>query len=115
MEWHVDDVLFTEPQIELVLTIENSSDCQTMWEEKITRDQEPKVQTVQTESNSVILIQAGSVSHKVSSLRSGKRIILKFVFIEDRDENLLLDNAEKQLNQFSNKNSVRKKQKLNRR
>jgi len=31
MEWHRDDVLYAEPQVELVLTLENDSDSQTQW------------------------------------------------------------------------------------
>ena len=31
MAWHVDDVLYDPPQVEIVLTLENNSDCKTMW------------------------------------------------------------------------------------
>ena len=32
MGWHVDDVLYRpEAQVEVVLTLENTSDCSTMW------------------------------------------------------------------------------------
>lgn len=118
MEWHVDDILFTKPQIELVLTIENSSDCQTMWEDKqklqqhgylgndLSTSSNPPmsvVQAVQTEPNSVILIQAGGARHKVSALKNGRRVILKFVFVDNSHDNTLVDDAAQQLYQFSKK------------
>ena len=32
MEWHVDDIIYQNTkQIEVVLTLENTSDCCTMW------------------------------------------------------------------------------------
>jgi hypothetical protein len=31
MAWHRDDVLYDPPQIEIVYTVENTSDCATMW------------------------------------------------------------------------------------
>lgn len=32
MEWHVDDIIYQDTkQIEVVLTLENTSDCCTMW------------------------------------------------------------------------------------
>jgi hypothetical protein len=32
MDWHVDDVIYDPPQIEVIITIENTSDCATLWE-----------------------------------------------------------------------------------
>jgi hypothetical protein len=102
MEWHVDDVIYQNTkQIEVVFTLENTSDCCTMWrphdqpilaaistttssqqEDSITsgRKQENnnkdnnnfRVESVQTTPNSAILIKAGSVEHKVSSLSYGR-------------------------------------------
>jgi hypothetical protein len=31
MDWHRDDLLYTKPQCELVLTLENDSDSYTEW------------------------------------------------------------------------------------
>ena len=118
MEWHVDDILFTRPQIEIVLTIENSSDCETMWEESISgmkssSDDEnmrdlKKIKAVQTEPNSVILIQAGGARHRVSALKNnGQRLILKFVYVHDDEDNVMLQSADQQLHQFSNKRKNR--------
>ena len=77
MAWHVDDVLYDPPQIEFVWTLENCSDCATMW-----KQQNNQVQSVETEGNSVILLQAGGPSHCVTSLKRGKRVILKSAFVE---------------------------------
>jgi hypothetical protein len=33
MEWHQDVALYTEPQYELVFTLENTSDSQTQWQD----------------------------------------------------------------------------------
>jgi len=88
MEWHIDDVLYTPEQIEVVYTIDNVSDCMTMWQsqeqqQSLVNDEKQKsiVQSVQTTPNSAILIKAGSVMHKVSPLTVGKRTILKMAFV----------------------------------
>jgi hypothetical protein len=76
MAWHSDDVLYhNPPQVEIIWTLENTSDCQTMW--KTTTGQ---IQSVETEKNSVIALRAGGPEHCVTSLKRGKRIILKCVY-----------------------------------
>ena len=108
MEWHVDDIIYTNTkQVEVVFTLENTSDCCTMWKP---HDQQPilqsssvaddgrgdgdssssnssnnkcRIESVQTTPNSAILIQAGSVEHKVSSLSYGRRVILKMAFVRE--------------------------------
>ena len=98
MEWHVDDVIYQNTkQIEVVLTLENTSNCCTMWRphdqpiltdddlntsgDTSRKEQENnsgnnhnkfRVESVQTTPNSAILIKAGSVLHKVSSLSYGR-------------------------------------------
>ena len=97
MEWHVDDIIYQNTkQIEVVLTLENTSDCCTMWrphnqpiltaalttsKEKDDDDlnisgsssnEEVRVESVQTTPNSAILIKAGGVLHKVSPLSYGR-------------------------------------------
>lgn len=97
MDWHVDDVLTSPEQMEVVLTLENTSDCVTMWKE-----QDKDVTAVETEANSAIFLKAGSVPHCVSSLKRGYRSILKFAYV--RQNSQILDGSEKHTNQFlSNK------------
>ena len=97
MEWHVDDIIYQNTkQIEVVFTLENTSDCCTMWrphdqpiltasseEDLITsscgngrkqenNDNKYRVESVQTTPNSAILIKAGGVLHKVSPLSYGR-------------------------------------------
>jgi len=115
MEWHVDDVIYHPTQIEVVLTIDNTSDCQTMWKphDRLLSDSPPdattkieasiesskttisspsttkryKIESTQTTPNSAIILRAGGVEHKVSPLSSGKRTILKMAFVRE-DANL---------------------------
>jgi len=78
MEWHVDDVLYDPPQLEVVFTLENTSDCVTAWEPK----GDTKMSEVESEPNSSILLLAGGVPHKVTPLQYGRRVILKFVYVQ---------------------------------
>lgn len=91
MAWHSDDVLFAPyPQLEVVWTLENSSDCQTLYK-TTTKDaggDDETIQTLQTEVNSVLLIPAGGPEHCVTSLQRGRRIILKAVYAVDGCEYL---------------------------
>ena len=41
MEWHIDDVLYNPEQIEVVYTVDNTSDCSTLW---CPRDQQQQQQ-----------------------------------------------------------------------
>ena len=96
MNWHVDDIIYTDTkQIEVVFTLENTSDCCTMWKphdqpilaSNPTQDHDLalgsdaserhgenryRVESVQTTPNSAIIIKAGSVEHKVSPLTYGR-------------------------------------------
>ena len=85
MEWHRDDILYNPCQIEVVLTLENSSDCSTMW-----KPHNGDIQSVQTTPNSALILKSGDVEHKVSSLRTGKRTILKVAFV--REDAVMLEN-----------------------
>lgn len=94
MEWHIDDVLYEPEQIEVVLTLENDSDCCTMWKphdlpitdgnsnERVER-QSYGIQSVQTTPNSALILKAGGVEHKVSPLKAigTKRTIVKMAFV----------------------------------
>lgn len=75
MAWHVDDVLYDPPQVEIVLTLENNSDCATMW--KVGE----RHYSIETDPNSVLLLQAGGPLHCVTSLKQGRRLILKCAYV----------------------------------
>jgi len=77
MAWHRDDVLFDPPQLEIVWTLENSSDCRTLWKDD---HDETTVHAVETDPNAALLIPAGGAEHCVSSLKRGRRVILKCVY-----------------------------------
>lgn len=76
MEWHIDDILYNPSQIEVVLTLENNSDCYTMW-----KPLNGDIQSVQTTPNSALILKSGGVEHKVSPLKVGRRVILKLAFV----------------------------------
>ena len=76
MAWHEDDVLYDPPQIEAVLTIENTSDCITMWKQ----GKNQIIQSQETDPNSVLLLQSGGPLHCVTSLKRGRRVILKCAY-----------------------------------
>jgi len=109
MAWHKDDVLFDPCQIEIVFTLDNNSNCRTMWKENLPKNQESddeqtKIYEVETEPNSAIFLQAGGVEHCVSSLKVGERTILKFAFV--RRGSQVREDAKAVLGQFMSKNSL---------
>ena len=75
MDWHQDVALYTEPQYELVFTLDNTSDSQTQWQ-----DGEGARRGGWTEPNSVIVVRAESVIHRVTPITKGERSIVKFAF-----------------------------------
>ena len=82
MSWHVDDQLYDIPQIEIVFTVENTSDCTTMWKPKTTPE---VINSQDTDPNSCLIIQSGvenGPEHCVTSLKrnGGKRIIIKCAY-----------------------------------
>lgn len=105
MEWHIDDTLYNPEQIEVVYTVDNTSDCCTLWcpHDQQQQQREPllpttnndcehqkqkkqkynNIQSVQTTPNSALIIKAGGVKHKVSPLTVGKRTILKMAFVRE--------------------------------
>jgi hypothetical protein len=104
MEAHYDVVLFAPEQMEVVFTLENTSDCVTRWWEEVSRDSGGVSngggslddiagttgggcwKQVETEANSAILLRAGprGARHAVSPLKNkGKRVILKLVYVEE--------------------------------
>jgi hypothetical protein len=83
MDWHTDDVLYRPiPQLEVIVTIENNSDCVTCWRPQRAID-EGSIERVETEPGSVLLLQAGGVPHCVTPLSRGRRVILKCAYILD--------------------------------
>lgn len=79
MEWHVDDILYDpSPQLEVVITLENTSDCQTLW--KLLPGN--SIRAIETQLNSAVFLQAGGVPHCVTSLKRGRRAILKCAYAD---------------------------------
>lgn len=97
MEWHVDDVLYSPPQVEVVLTLENTSDCVTAWETRGTGVDAKRVE-VETAPNSALLLEAGGARHRVSPLKHGRRVILKFAYVKKGAS--MLDGFEEHSRQF---------------
>jgi hypothetical protein len=81
MAWHRDEALFTPPQLELVLTLSNTSDSATEWV-----DASGQLQREWTEANSLIVVRAGAALHRVTAVRRGAREIVKIVFSATREE-----------------------------
>ena len=88
MNWHIDDVLYHPiPQVEIILTILNTSNCQTMWQlggnenDNTDNKKEASIHSIETEPNSLLCLRAGVTSHCVTPLQYGKRIILKCAYI----------------------------------
>mmetsp|Transcript_27439 Transcript_27439/g.71210 ORF Transcript_27439/g.71210 Transcript_27439/m.71210 type:complete len:272 (+) Transcript_27439:71-886(+) len=80
MDWHVDELMYTEPQYEMILTLENSTDSFTQWVDA-------NGQTVSTwaEPNSLIVVKAGAALHQVTRVKKGRRAILKFILTPTLD------------------------------
>ena len=75
MDWHRDVALYTEPQFEIVCTIHNSSDSGTEWKDVDTG----RRRGIRSEPNSVLIVQADSVVHRVRRCK-GERSIVKFAY-----------------------------------
>ena len=81
MDWHQDVALYVEPQYELVFTLENSSDSQTQWQ-----DEHGRRRGGWTEPNSVLMVRAEHVVHRVTPVTRGERSIVKFVYTTTLDK-----------------------------
>ena len=83
MQWHQDDLLYTQPQCEFVFTLENTSDSYTEW-----LDGRQQLASIWTEPNSLIAIRAGERGprHRVTPIGRGERSILKFVYSTGGDK-----------------------------
>eukprot|EP01061_Rhynchopus_euleeides_P027881 TRINITY_DN4530_c0_g3_i1.p1 TRINITY_DN4530_c0_g3~~TRINITY_DN4530_c0_g3_i1.p1 ORF type:complete len:304 (+),score=57.55 TRINITY_DN4530_c0_g3_i1:96-1007(+) len=79
MQWHRDLRLFRNRQYEVVFTIENNDDATS---EYYKRDSS-QVSTLVTKPNSLVTLRADGVRHRVPPVRTGRRVILKAVYIRD--------------------------------
>ena len=77
MDWHRDVKLYKDPQYEMVYTVENTSDSMTQWVDPRTN----RVHSITTEPNSVLMVRAEGVLHRVTPLNHGVRKIVKFAFV----------------------------------
>lgn len=79
MDWHQDDVMYDEPQMELVYCLENTSDSYTEW---IPAGGSQELRSEFTPPNSALLVRAGDAGarHRVQTLRRGERTILKQIW-----------------------------------
>ena len=87
MAWHRDDIMYDPPQLEIVFTVENNSDCVTMWKMQAnnayndTSKYGDKIHSQETHPNSLLLLLAGGPEHCVTSLKRGRRVILKCAYV----------------------------------
>ena len=87
MAWHRDDIMYDPPQLELVFTVENHSDCVTMWKTEATtvydntQKSNGNIHSQETHPNSSLLLLAGGPEHCVTSLKRGRRVILKCAYV----------------------------------
>jgi hypothetical protein len=101
MAWHQDDVLYDPPQLEVVYTVENTSDCATRW-----RDRDGRERAVETDPNSVLALAAGGAYHCVTGLRFGRRVIVKMAYILPGARRVVDPPAEKQKRTQSKRRSA---------
>ena len=77
MDWHKDtQILPDQLQYECVITLTNGSDSFTLLK------YENGVKKISTKPNSVLIVRAKGITHKVTRLGKGERTILKIVFSE---------------------------------
>jgi hypothetical protein len=79
MDWHKDTIMLPDQyQYECVITISNTSDSRSLF------NKDGHIQAVSSEPNSIIIVQANGVMHKVEKTTTGERSILKLVFKENK-------------------------------
>ncbi len=79
MDWHrdyVDKVVRNCPQIEIVFTLENTSDSKTVWID----DETNKKNEIITQNNSIIITQGNGALHMVTPVTIGYRTIIKIAY-----------------------------------
>lgn len=82
MRWHMDKSMFSPDCYEIVLTLENTSDSKFLYDLFLTKEVDPK-------PNTMAIVRPTSVFHKVTPVNKGYRTILKFVieFLDENDNN----------------------------
>ena len=92
MRWHVDTSMFTPDCLEVVLTLENTSDSKFLYDMISTK-------TVTPSANTLAIVKPSSVLHKVTPVTKGYRTILKFVveLLDDNNENKFNGNFKDEL------------------
>lgn len=79
MKWHRDVIIAENkkcPQIEIVFTLDNTSDSRTIWKEDDTGD----IHKISTQANSILITQGNSAYHKVLPVTTGQRRIIKIAY-----------------------------------
>lgn len=77
MDWHKDTPMLPDQlQYECVITLTNSGDSLTLLQYK------NGIKKLSTKPNSLLLVRANGITHKVTPLAKGERTILKIVFSE---------------------------------
>jgi hypothetical protein len=77
MDWHKDTQMLPDQlQYECVITLTNTSDSLTLLE------YDTGIKKLITKPNSLLLVRANGINHKVTPLTKGERTILKIVFAE---------------------------------
>lgn len=87
MHWHKDSSLFAPDCLEIILTIENTSDMKFLWKEN------GVIKSAVPRPNSLIIVKPGTVLHAVSPSTRGTRTILKYIVQLEHSEptNLFYD------------------------
>jgi hypothetical protein len=83
MNWHIDTLLYEEPQYECVYTIHNTSDSKTEY-----IDYNKDKHSLWTEPNSLMIVRANGYFHHVKPVKKGKREILKLIYTPTKKINL---------------------------
>lgn len=77
MDWHKDTQMLPEQlQYECVITLTNSSDSHTLLK------YDSGIKKLVTKPNSLLIVRANGIPHKVTPLGKGIRTIIKLVFAE---------------------------------
>jgi len=77
MDWHRDTKMLKDQlQYECVITVTNTSDSETLLDKGV------YTSSIETAPNSVLIVRADGVMHKVNKLTQGERTIIKLVFCE---------------------------------
>ena len=75
MGWHIDSSLFTPDCLEVVLTINNTSDSKFLWREGFNI----KSKSINPKPNTLAIVTPKTIEHSVSPVNNGYRTILKFI------------------------------------